>query len=591
MLFVLVYLPQGVYVLRRKEVKALVYEVIAKTADSTLNPQYGVGYYCKSADGEYGIYTKEQLKVLLRNKHIVLGYKLDSLGRLIVDRQKLMPLKGITAQPLSNEQQNGYRVYTGDSLHRLIKQYTAGKRPRYAVGTILGCLAEWKAGRVCVVKGLRRTGKTVAILQVIEALFAQGINPNVVGYIAVIKEINASEVTDFIRNTALQYVFIDEMTLLTGLLSNLKLLADAESAFKKIVLAGSDSYVWPKAAMDVLYGRMLPVDMTYMSLKEYIDVVPERVSGLSKRDIVDYFCKVGGILDEREYVGRENTLNSLQTAVAENIINTILRNRHHPTIRERTGELYKVTRDELLEAVIYALLSVCRTQNSELFKTDGVKIPQLVTDILRIQGTCITSGIDTELVRQLSIAMIELNVLDRVDNYARSSSRVLPQGHTKYVCNISSLYNTIVGTIETRLPLTGAAYKNLVLSQCVQFVKKAVIDSISAFSLDDIRIGYCRYDIPDKCVGLNGETIKTPEIDLVIRRSNWSNASTCVVEIKTDDNPRSLHTENMFLPSMNKALGNIDKYVVVYTGDTQTIRKVTYVNVYDFLMNIGGYIF
>ena len=64
----------------------------------------------------------------------------------------------------------------------------------------------------------------------------------------------------------------------------------------------------------------------------------------------------------------------------------------------------------------------------------------------------------------------------------------------------------------------------------------------------------------------------------------------CAVEIKASHEPLSGHAKNFFLTSTETALGKIDKYVVVYRGETQELRDVHYVNAYDFLMDIGKYV-
>jgi len=183
-------------------------------------------------------------------------------------------------------------------------------------------------------------------------------------------------------------------------------------------------------------------------------------------------------------------------------------------------------------------------------------------------------------------ALIELNVFDMLPNLARTTDSVQANGGMVYTCHISSLYSTIIGATDANLSLTGPAMENLILSQCVQFVRAKQRELNSEMSLDELEIGHCRYDQQ------MGENNKTPEIDAVITyRNMFGNVIfRCAVEIKTREAPDTALAKNFFLPSLEEALGEVHRYIVVYMGETKTIREVNYVSAYDFLSDMGKYI-
>ena len=105
----------------------------------------------------------------------------------------------------------------------------------------------------------------------------------------------------------------------------------------------------------------------------------------------------------------------MQTSLVRNIGNTILKNKNHPNVRNHVGELYNASQDQLLEAVISAVLMAARTQGGKHSRLEGVKITDVAAKILEKHGTFKSQGVDKKIVERLTIALIELNVLDRGD--------------------------------------------------------------------------------------------------------------------------------------------------------------------------------
>ena len=543
----------------------------------------------KDTQGNFIELQSADVKEMMANGDVFTGVRLTADDRLIIDVAKTSTAS-LAKNVFVSSSKNGCAVYSGDDLQAYTAGWTQGFHKRYAVEEILDRLHNYVAGKVCVVKGLRRTGKTTAIMQAIEELATSGVPYLKIGYVLVV-ETNADidALISLVQKSDWDYVFIDEITHLSGLLNKLKWFSDVLAVPKKIVLAGTDSYVWPLAVTDVLYGRTLPVDLTYMSLREYAEVFPHRIKGFTSAETVNHFCRYGGVVDEREYVGMDNAFVSLQTALVENIANTITRNNDHSSVKDKVGLLYTVTKEQLTEAVICAVLQAAQTQNNEVFRTSGVKIPELAARLLEKQDMYKAQGIKADVVNRLMTALIELNVISKISNVARAVNGITPDTTSVLTCHISSLYNTLMGESELILnePVVGAALENLILSQCVQFAAFTNTQYQRVFGTKDIMVGYSRYNDAKATESQN----RTPEIDIVVRHreSNKLVAQTAV-EIKSSSEPLTSHARNFFLPSTEVALGKIDKYVVVYMGETQQHRDVYYVNSYDFLMDIGKYV-
>ena len=386
-------------------------------------------------------------------------------------------------------------------------------------------------------------------------------------------------------------VIVDEVTHLIGILDKLKELSDHEAARKRIILTGTDSYVWPVALRDVLYGRVIPVDLTYMGLEEYCRVFPDRVQGLSKAEIVSNFCRFGGVLDAREYAGEAMTYQSINTALVGNIVGTIVRNKNHYILKDHVGVLYDVPTIKLVEGVLIAILEASRTQAGELFKTQGIKIPEMVARIMDKQAAVKSEGLSNEVVNRLMEALIELGVFSRVGNFSKKVSGITPDSKMLLVCNVSSLYTSMVETIVRDGVITGEALENLILSQVVQYADLLSKQYIENFKFGNMQVGYSRYKLTTDSLKTFGESNKTPEVDLIVKSMDERGSLvTTAIEIKKSIRADSKHAKNLCLKSLTATVGDVDRRLVVYMGDTIRYGTVTYVNAMDFLMDMGKWL-
>lgn len=523
-----------------------------------------------------------------------LGVKLDGLGRLIEDTT--YKFKGGTPQKLikigGGINIEGLRIYTGNDLQSYVDSINY-PHERDAVAELMDKLKNYTYFRVCVIKGIRRTGKTTVIAQTIKRLLASGVPSKSIGLIAVSMtgQVHAETVVRLIYESNWEYIFVDEVTHLIGILDKLKELSDHEAARKRIILTGTDSYVWPVALRDVLYGRVIPVDLTYMGLEEYCRVFPDRVQGLSKAEIVSNFCRFGGVLDAREYAGEAMTYQSINTALVGNIVGTIVRNKNHYILKDHVGVLYDVPTIKLVEGVLIAILEASRTQAGELFKTQGIKIPEMVARIMDKQAAVKSEGLSNEVVNRLMEALIELGVFSRVGNFSKKVSGITPDSKMLLVCNVSSLYTSMVETIVRDGVITGEALENLILSQVVQYADLLSKQYIENFKFGNMQVGYSRYKLTTDSLKTFGESNKTPEVDLIVKSMDERGSLvTTAIEIKKSIRADSKHAKNLCLKSLTATVGDVDRRLVVYMGDTIRYGTVTYVNAMDFLMDMGKWL-
>ena len=212
------------------------------------------------------------------------------------------------------------------------------------------------ADKVCLVFGLRRTGKTTLLKQLVlamneeeqkSAIYIKASTENT------IEELNAD--LKIANKLKYKYVLIDEITLIEKFIDNAALLSDVYAVQgMKIVLSGTDSLGFWFAQNEELYDRTVTVHTTFVPFREY--------SRLLKIHDIDEYIRYGGTLKAGEtnfedtdanafdasFRTDESTRRYIDTAIAQNIQHSLKcydRGNHFRNLID----LYK--KDELTNAI------------------------------------------------------------------------------------------------------------------------------------------------------------------------------------------------------------------------------------------------
>ena len=215
------------------------------------------------------------------------------------------------------------RVVTGDELSALTVSVSGfGKRECYE--SLHRFLFGEAQARVCLIYGLRRTGKTVMLFQAISELPERE-----TAYIKMMTSDDMGGLNEDLRRLSIQgvkYVFIDEVTLMKDFIDSASLLSDIYAASgMKIVLSGTDSLGFMLSMNDELYDRAIAIHTTFIPFREYARL-------LNIHDI-DEYIRYGGTLrlgetdfgndDYRDeglaFRDDESTRKYIDTAIARNI--------------------------------------------------------------------------------------------------------------------------------------------------------------------------------------------------------------------------------------------------------------------------------
>lgn len=199
-------------------------------------------------------------------------------------------------------------------------------------------------GKVFILCGLRRTGKTTLIRQVIA-----GMNPEMQSksvFIQIQDGRTLAEVNQDLRqleSMGYRYVFIDEVTLLDDFIGGAALFSDVFAASgMRIVLSGTDSLGFLFTEREELYDRCIVEHTTFIPYREF-----ECVLGVSG---IDEYIRYGGTmsLDAVIFSTKKSTDEYVDSAIARNIQHA-LKNYQDGSHFRSLGELYE--RDELTSVI------------------------------------------------------------------------------------------------------------------------------------------------------------------------------------------------------------------------------------------------
>jgi predicted AAA+ superfamily ATPase len=142
-------------------------------------------------------------------------------------------------------------------------------------------------GKICILYGLRRTGKTTLLFQMIGELPVEQ-----TAYIKIKAIDNMSMLTkdlDALYKLGCKYVFIDEITLMEDFINTAAVLSDIFAMMgMKIVVSGTDSLGFAMANRDELYDRSITIHTSFIPFREY-----SRLLGVNS---VDKYIEYGGTL-------------------------------------------------------------------------------------------------------------------------------------------------------------------------------------------------------------------------------------------------------------------------------------------------------
>ncbi len=241
-------------------------------------------------------------------------------------QQRFKDLKKKFQAPEENGQMFETKVRTGNGLagmaagvKGLEKREVYHRIPQYLYGNV--------RTRVCVVYGLRRTGKTTMLLQAIADMSEENFAKAAYIKLRTVDEMDSlTRDLDRLYQAGYRYIFLDEVTLMEDFIDSAALLSDIYVPMgMRIVLSGTDSLGFWFARDNELYDRERTFHTTFIPYREY--------SRILNIDSIDEYIRYGGTLkageinfDDEELLEEgvafrddESTRRYIDTAICKNI--------------------------------------------------------------------------------------------------------------------------------------------------------------------------------------------------------------------------------------------------------------------------------
>ena len=466
--------------------------------------------------------------------------------------------------------------------------------------------------RVFILYGLRRTGKTTLIRQVISEMSAEILNQT--AFIQINPNVDLAKINIDLKQLSKQgyrYVFIDEVTLMDDFIEGAALFSDIyASSGMKIVLSGTDSLGFMFSEDRELYDRCFMLHTTFVPYREF-----ENVLGI--RGIDEYIryggtMSLGGINYNRSgmtFATKESTDDYVDSAIARNIQHS-LKNYQQGDHFRHLSELYEANEltsaiNRIVEDINHRFTIAVLTKdfksgdlsrsaknmlrdrenpNDILYRIDKAEVTQRLKVLLEIrnkpeQKVEISEAHRLEIKEYLDFLdlTVDLDVVHLPDLSKNEKHTAISQPGMRYA-QAEALIKTLMR--DNVFQMLSLAERNA--------VTKRIMSDIQGCMMEDIVLLETKMAFPQcevfKLMFARGE------FDMVVFDPEAANCSIYEIKHSTEiveeqyqhlvDTEKCAATEFRFGPITGK--------YVIYRGETQDVNGVHYLNVEEFLNRLAS---
>ena len=561
-------------------------------------------YYQWSEDG------KKKSKYLDDETAKEMALKIDHRRKLqqeLRELQKQLPKKN--TEVMTTEVKFKTSVLIGSNLKAFVKSAKELKK-RNCFEKLQGYLDRNEPGKVMILYGLRRTGKTTLIRQAIASMSSRNFSKT--AFIQVQSGNNLGDVNldlKWLLEQEYQYVFIDEVTLAEDFIEGAALFSDIYAmSGMKIVLSGTDSLGFLFSENDELYDRCYLLHTTFIPYREF-----EQVLGISG---LDEYIRFGGTMslggehynEAITFSSKESTDEYIGSAIARNIQHSLEFYQDGGHFRH-LAELYD--KNELTSAINRVVEDINHRFTMEVLTRDflsadlGISKRNLRRN--RNHPTNVLDHIDEEIFTEgLRIALEILNknersvqitdshrteikeYLDLLDLTVDIPTEFIPAKNEK-------LYKTAITQPGMRYAQAEALVRQLLLDQEMQslsaldraWVLERILNEVKERMMEDIVLLETTKSCPKKSVF----RLQFPigEFDMVIADPV---TITCeIYEIKHSKETVPEQYKNLIqqdkIDATEFRFGRITRKAVIYRGESKRDGEIEYLNVEEYLRKLS----
>ena len=464
--------------------------------------------------------------------------------------------------------------------------------------------------RVFVLYGLRRTGKTTLIRQVIADMPKEMLMDT--AFIQIDSSVDLAKINLDIRQLSKQgykYVFIDEVTLMDDFIESAALFSDIyASSGMKIVLSGTDSLGFVFSGDSSLYDRCYMLHTTFVSYREFSNVL--NVAG------IDNYIRYGGTmslggnnynLSNTTFYDKKKTDEYIDSAIASNIQHSLKNYQdggHFCSLSElyEAGELTsainRIIERENKKFTVDTLIRDFESSDFSRTANNLLKDSQNPSDVLMV--------VDKEEIT--TWFMKELDILNKPEMKVE-----ITNSHVQQIKEYLALLDLIVDidvvnlhdlskkeqqTVVSQPGMRFAQAKALIdaLSQDIVFstislnernrVKDRMLTTIQGQLMEDIVLletklahGKCEVFKLKFAVG---------EFDMVVFNPETSTCEIFEVKHSKEIHPKQYQhlIDTDKIEKTTFRYGEITKRCVIYRGESKFVDEIQYLNVEEYLCSL-----
>lgn len=556
--------------------------------------------YLGMSTRNYQNYENDAAKANTARYHAIFQ-KLESYGQPVV-----------TAAVLSQMPEFHTNVVTGTGLRALANSVAKyGKRDCFSI--LQKFVTGSYDGKICILYGLRRTGKTTLLFQMLSELPIEK-----TAYIKVQTIDDMSRLTKDLKalyELGYRYAFIDEITLLSDFIDTAAVLSDVFSMMgMKIVVSGTDSLGFAMANRDELYDRSVTIHTSFIPFREYARLLNIRS--------VDSYIEYGGTLkmenmsfddpdaafDEVAFRDDESTRKYIDTAISRNIQHT-LKNDHYGEYFNQLRELYekgeltnvinrivqhmnhrfvlRVVEDEFKShdfgsAKELLLHDLPAKRATVLYDVNEKQILERLKAIIEVKEKSETTvSITQEHIDKVKKYLLMLDLIvncpERYESGKQAEHIVFSQSGMRYAIAKALVYSLMQDAYFASIPEADKAY-----------ITGKILDDVKGRMLEDIVLLEVCKAAPSTMEAFKFKFDAGGEFDMVIYDKTSQNCSIYEIKHSTETNEKqTLHLRDAEkCQIIENRFGPISGKFVLYRGKDKFAEGVQYLNVENFLCGL-----
>ena len=465
--------------------------------------------------------------------------------------------------------------------------------------------------RVLILYGLRRTGKTTLVRQLMGEMPAEMLAKT--AFVQLSSRHSLADVNHdlkLLESLGYRYVFIDEVTMLSDFIEGAALFSDVFAAGgMKVVLSGTDSLGFVFSEDEQLYDRCILLHTTFIPYREFENVLG--VAGIDKFIEFGGTMSMGGTnynMDKFTFATKESADDYVDSAIARNIQHSLRCYQHEGHFRslqelydagELTNSINRIVEDVnhrfTIEVLTRTFKSGDLSRSAQNLRRDRLRptdvldrvdvgaVTKRLKHLLQIRDKAeLSVGIGeahrAEIKEYLDLLDLtcDIDVVNMSNLNARMSRTVLSQPGLRYA-QASALIQSL---------LLDETFRNVPIAERMS-IEKRILDEIRGRMMEEIVLLETKMARPEKQVFQLQFAVG--EFDMVV--FDPKNACCEIYEIKHSDQVAKEQYRHLLdakkCADTEFRYGKILSKNIIYRGSTGALGNINYLNVEEYLKGLA----